>query len=715
MTGPLFSNNWYRVADLQPRLRSHARIVRHQYRGEPWYVLEDRANQRFHRFTPQAYLFVGLMDGQRTTQELWETACERLGDDAPTQDDVIHLLGQLHAADVLQCNVSPDAAELFERYEKQQRRRWQQQIFSIFSWRFPLFDPERLLRATLPLVRPLVGWPGIVLWIVAVVPAAVLVGMSWTDLTHDLVGRMLAPQNLVVLWLIFPIIKSLHELGHAYMTKAFGGEVHDMGVMLLVVTPVPYVDASATSAFRNKWHRVLVGAAGMIVEVFLAALATYVWVAAEPGVLRLVAYNTILIAGVSTLLFNGNPLLRFDGYYILADALEIPNLRQRANAYLGFLGERYVFGRRDAEVPTATPGERWWFVAYAVASFVYRILVVVGIVMFIGDHYFWLAVLFALLTAVAWIGVPLVKGVRFVFRSPRLRKVRLRALSTTAVAVAIVVLVIGVLPVPYRSLVEGVVWIPEEAYVRAGTEGFVGEVVATPGAPVRRGDVLVLLRDSELSSQVAQLAGRVRELEARYAEQRPVDVVKAAIILEELRYAQEAYARARERASELTVRALTTGSFVIAAPEDLPGRFVKKGDLLGYVVQLDSVTVRAVVPQGTVDLVREHTHAVHVRLAERLEQPVDALVHRIVPGGSEKLPASALGTEGGGPIPVDPRDQYGTTALQKVFQVDVDLPARSDRVNAGGRAYVRFDHGREPLAQQWYHQVRQLFLSRFNV
>ena len=715
MTGPLFSNNWYRVAELQPRLRSHARIVRHQYRGEPWYVLEDRANQRFHRFTPQAYLFVGLMDGQRTTQELWETACERLGDDAPTQDDVIHLLGQLHAADVLQCNVSPDAAELFDRYERQQRRRWQQQLFSIFSWRFPLLDPERFLRATLPVIRPLVGWPGLVLWLLVVGPATVLVAMSWTDLTHDLVGRMLAPQNLVVLWLIFPVIKSLHELGHAYVTKAFGGEVHDMGVMLLVVTPVPYVDASAASAFRNKWHRVLVGAAGMIVEVFVAALAAYVWIAAEPGVLRLVAYNTIVIAGVSTVLFNANPLLRFDGYYILADALEIPNLRQRANAYLGYLGERYVFGRRDAEIPSATAGERVWFVAYAITSFVYRVLVVVGIVMFIGDHYFWLAVFFALATAIGWLGVPLVKGARFLVRSPRLRKVRGRAIGATALAVLVLVVLVGMVPVPYRSLVEGVVWIPEESYVRAGTEGFVGQVVATPGARVRRGDVLVQLRDSELTAQVAQLAGRVHELEARYAEQRPVDMVKAAIIAEELRYAQEAYGRARERAAELTVRALTDGSFVIAAPEDLPGRFVKKGDLLGYVVELETVTVRAVVPQSTVDLVRERTQAVHVRVVERLEEPVVATVRRVVPGGSEKLPASALGTEGGGPIPVDPRDQYGTTALQKVFQVDVELPASSGRVNAGGRAYVRFDHGREALAQQWYHQVRQLFLSRFNV
>src|SRR5262245_11741789 len=126
----------------------------------------------------------------------------------------------------------------------------------------------------------------------------------------------------------------------------------------------------------------------MLVELFLAALALFVWIAAEPGLVRVLAFNTILIAGVSTVLFNANPLLRYDGYYMLADWLEIPNLRSRANAYLGYLCERYFFGRKEAEPPLATAGERAWFVAYAVSSFVYRIAVVFAIVLFLGDHLF---------------------------------------------------------------------------------------------------------------------------------------------------------------------------------------------------------------------------------------------------------------------------------------------------------------------------------------
>ena len=136
----------------------------------------------------------------------------------------------------------------------------------------------------------------------------------------------LRPTGGVLLWLCFPVVKFLHELGHAMVTKAGGGEVHEMGLMLLVMMPVPYVDASAANVLRSRWQRAVIGAAGMLTELFIAALAFYAWMLLEPGLLRAVCFNVMLVAGVSTLIFNGNPLLRYDAYYILADLIELPNL-----------------------------------------------------------------------------------------------------------------------------------------------------------------------------------------------------------------------------------------------------------------------------------------------------------------------------------------------------------------------------------------------------
>jgi putative peptide zinc metalloprotease protein len=281
--------------------------------------------------------------------------------------------------------------------------------------------------------------------------------------------------------------------------------------------------------------------------------------------------------------------------------------------------------------------------------------------------------------------------------------------------VALVAGVIGLVPVPYRSRAEGIVWIPDEAFVRAATEGFVERVVAPPGGRVAKGDILITTRDPVLVSRVQQLEARLRELEARYEEQRTADRVKAELIREEIRYVQEDLARARERAAELIIRSRAEGTFVLPVARDLPGRFVRKGELLGHVVELQTITVRAVVPQGDIDLVLEQTRRVEVRLAERLADVIPAAMRRVVPGASERLPATALGSEGGGQIPTAPGDREGVLALQKIFQVDLELPSHARLVNVGGRAYVRFDHGWTPLGVQWYRQVRQLFLARFNV
>ena len=715
MSEAFFSPSWYRVATLAPRLRSHVQLHRHQYRGQLWYVLQDRSNERFHRFSPAAYAFIGLMDGQRTVQDIWEFSSTKMGDEAPTQPEVVQLLSQLHAADVLQCDIPPDIAELLHRHERTQQKKWQRRAMSIFAWQFPLFDPERLLQTFVPLVRPFFGWGGALLWLCIVIPAVLIGAAHWSDLTANIIDRMTTPQNLILLWFLFPIIKALHEFGHAFAVKVFGGEVHEMGIMLLVFSPVPYVDASASSAFPSKWQRTVVGAAGMIVELVIAAVAMFVWVSVEPGTVRMLAYNTIVIAGISTVMFNANPLLRFDGYYILADLIEIPNLRQRGNIYLGYLCERYLFGLAEAPVPQATPGERTWFVGYSVTSFIYRIFVVIAILLFLTDQFFALGMFFAGLTAFTWFVLPLGKGLSYLFTSPRIRRVRGRALAVTSGAMAVIVVALCLTPVPFRTRAEGVVWIPEDAIVRAGADGFVGQVVAIPGSTVSRGDVLVLCHDSVLTTQVTVLEAQLREIEARIREQLSENIVKAKILEEEKGYIEEKLARVREQARDLVITAKVAGILILPRAENLPGRFVHRGDVLAHVVDLNTLTVRTIVDQTDIDLIRHGMKAVQIRFSERLASPIDAAVKRLVPAASDELPSLALGSEGGGQVPMDTKDPKGQKAMRKVFQMDLQLPVELGVVNVGGRVYVRFDHGWESLMTQWYRQGRQLFLSRFNV
>lgn len=711
----LFDPAWYRIARLRPRLRSHVQLHRHHYRGQLWYVLQDGSSGRFHRFTPTAYRFIGLMDGVRSVDQIWQQLTEELGDDAPTQRETMQLLYQLHAADVLQMDIPPDTDELLRRYDRERRTRWKQSLKSPLAIRIPLFDPEDFLGALSPLARPLFGWPGAVLWLGVMAIALVLAGMHWPELTDNVRERVLTPQNLVLIWLAFPVVKALHELGHAFAVKVWGGEVHQIGIMLIVFAPVPYVDASFATAFRERHRRMVVGAAGMLVELFVAAIAMILWVLVEPGLLRTLAYNVMFIAGVSTLVFNGNPLLRFDAYYILADFLEIPNLASRANQYVFYLIERYVFGVTDSRSPVSARGERGWFLFFAVASFVYRMFVYAAIVLFVASQFFVVGVLLAVWALFTTFLTPLGKGVKYLLTSPRLRRTRRRALAITAGFVLVLAGLTLLLPVPLATVAEGVAWVPDNAVVRPGADGVVSALVAEPGSPVRAGQVLLTLDDPLLAVRAKVLTHELAAQQARYTLFRQTDRVQAEIVREEIANVEARLLRVRQQLDALEVKSQVDGVFVIPDHADLPGRFVRQGEQLGFVVPPGSVTVRAVVSQDAVDRVRSLSRHVQIRPVEDLDVVIPAELLREVPAAVEQLPTAALGSEGGGAVAIDPRDDSGRKPFGKVFEFDLVPGAPALFRHIGTRVYVRFDHGTEPLAYRWYRGLRQVLLRQLDV
>jgi putative peptide zinc metalloprotease protein len=715
MAEQLLSTLWYRVADLKPRLRSHARMHRHAYRGEVWYLLRDPASGRINRFTPAARLIISLMDGGHTVAQLWEIANRRLGEEAPTQDEVIQLLGQLHAADLLQSDVAPDVEELFARGEREERARYRRSFGNPMAIRIPLWDPDAFLNRIRPLIDLIwSGW-GAALWLIVVVPAAILILPHWPELSNNFSDRLLATDNLLVLYLVFPLLKAVHEMGHATATKARGGEVHDLGVIVLVLLPVPYVEASASTTFRSKYQRAMVGAAGVAVELFIAALAFYLWLIAEPGTVRAVLFNIMVIAGVSTLIFNGNPLLRYDAYYILSDLIEIPNLAARSLRYWSYLLERYLFGAKDLDPPHATRGEKAWFVVYGAASSVYRVIVTILIALFIAGRFFFIGVLLAIWAVGAMAILPVVRGLRHLSGSPRLRGHRSRAVGVSLAIVGVLAGVLFFVPMPYHTHAEGVIWLQEDALVRAGADGFVSVVLVQPGTIVAKGDPLVRFINPTATAQFRASEARVHEWEANYTAELVQDRTKAMVTLARLTQERAALAVAQERVADLTLRANTDGEFLIPEVRDLPGRYYHKGDLLAYVIGRSPVVARVVVPQDAIDMVRGTTGKVRALLVDHPNNTIAGHIVRAVPGGNELLPSRALSIEGGGEIATDPRETKGPRALQRMFQFDVALDLPYAVTHFGQRVFVRFELRDEPLSVQIYRGLRLLFLSRFSV
>jgi putative peptide zinc metalloprotease protein len=713
---PFLSSSWYRVARRRPKLRDHTSVHRHRYRGTIWYVVHDHATGRVHRLSPAGYMIVAAMDGVRTVGQLWHEVGADLGEEAPSQDDVIQLLAQLNAADLLQTEVTPDASALVERAVRAGRSRWLSNVLYPLALRIPLWHPDTFFERTQPLAKWLFGWPGAVLWLLMVLPALLLAAQHWQELGADASDRVLAADNIVPLALTYLVLKAMHEFGHGFAVKAFGGAVHEFGVMFLVFAPLPYVDASAAAEFRSKWRRALVGAAGMIIELFLAALALYVWLAVEPGVVRALAFDAMVVAGVSTVLFNGNPLLRYDGYYIFADLLEIPNLAQRAARYWGYLVDRHVFRTDGLKDFVATDGERIWLLFYAPAAFLYRQAVMLAIAVFIASQYLAVGVAIAIWSLFTGVALPIGKALWLVLASPRFHRNRSRAVSTTFGSILAAAIVLFLIPAPLYTTTEGVVWLPENAIVRAGTNGFVRALLVEPGRVVTTGEALVQSEELTLAAELEILRARVAELEARLAAERFTDRVRAEITTTELGQARAELATAANRAERLVARSRGDGTFAVLKPQDLPGRFLREGQQIGYVLPSGSRIVRATVRQDDIGLVRHRLRSTLVKLAERLDETLPARIIREVPAGREDLPSKALGGTGGGALAVDPGDPQGTKTLQRVFQVDIELPESATAAAAfGSRVYIRFDHDWEPAGQQIWRRVRQLLLSRIQV
>ncbi len=714
MATGLYSPSWYRIALLKPRLRSHVSVHRQRFRGTTWYVIQDHQTGRFHRLSPAAHHAICLMDGRRTVERIWEMVGDRLGEDQPSQEEIVRLLALLHAGDLLCGELPPDMGELAERAQTLERSALLAKLRNPMALRLPLFDPERFLAATLPFVRPLFTTAGFIAWLVLVLFGLSLAVVHWSALVDNVADEAFLARNFLILLAVYPILKTLHELGHAYATKVWGGEVHEMGVMLMVLVPVLYVDASASTAFREKWRRALVGGAGILVEMALASVAIILWGYAEPGLVRAIAFNVALIGGVSTLLFNGNPLLRFDGYYVLSDLLEIPNLASRGNKYVFYLIRRRAFGIRDEAPPTVAKGEGRWLVSYAIGSLLYRLLMLYGVTIFIASRLFFIGIALAMSAVAATIIWPALNGLWYIITSPQLVQHRRRALAVTAAGAAAITFLLFVIPLPYATISEGIVWIGDQSTLRAPVDGFIKSVEVANGAEVAAGTTLIVCEDPLLVAKHDVLKAQLDELHERLGAVPLADVVEARLLREQILHMQGAFEQTETQIAQLTLKAAHPGRFLVSDDEDLRGRFLRRGDLVGYLLTEDEPIVRTVVTQDDADLVRRRTDRIGIRLADEPNRVIPAAMLREVPAATAELPHLALATTGGGSIVLDPEHTDKPRPLERLFHFDLRTKTPLPPL-LGERVFVRFDHGLEPLAFRIVREIRQLFLRQFSV
>ena len=709
-----FSESWHRIATRRVYLRPDVRIQRQRYRGERWFVLQNPLSTQYFRLRPAAYEFIARLRPGRTVQDVWQECVDRFPDEAPGQEAVLQLLAQLYYANLLHYENPADSALLFKRFEQRRQREVSARLLNLMFMRFPLLDPDQFLVRTLPVVGRLLSRAGAVLWLIVVTLGIKVVIDHFPALRIQGQG-ILDPANLPLLYAALILLKTLHEFGHAYFCRKFGGEVHVMGILLMIFTPVPYVDASSSWGFRERWQRVLVGAGGMIVELFVAACAAFVWAGTGPGVIHSLSYNMMYIASISTLVFNANPLLRFDGYYILSDLLEIPNLSQRANAELRRLWEHYVFGVRETAGLTHTKRERTWLIVYGIASGIYRVIVFAGVLLMVADRFLIIGLIMALVCLISWITVPIFRFLHYLAASPRLQRVRTRATLITAGLAATAVALLAVVPCPHHFRAPGVAQAIVRTDVANDVQGIVAQILAPPGATVTRGQPLLQLRNPQLELELKDARARYGETQIRL--QQALSQTNADLKPLTVRLVSVSNLVSKLQADEaaLTVAARHEGLWIAPRIGDSLGRLIQRGTPLGLVVDPRAFEFVATIAQTDADAVFAHQpRGGEVRFRGQADVTVGVTNWMVVPGGMEALPSAALGQQAGGEVPVSRKDPG--RAAEPFFEIHARLTLSTNvALLHGSSGTIRFELEPEPLLSRWFRWLQQLLQRRYKV
>lgn len=710
-TQPLVSGSWYRVAPLKPNLVTGLKIVRHEVRDQVWHILVEPASGRQLRLNPAAYAFAGRCNGQATVESLWTLLLEHGGDDAPTQDEILRLLAQLFRAGMVQFDAAPYLSLLFSRRTQESGHR-RRAFINPLMLRMKLFDPTRLLDKLAPLTAGLGRWSVFTLWLFAIGLAALAAAVNFPQLKADALRLLATPSSYAAVWVCYPIVKFLHEMGHAMAVRRFGGAVHDMGMSLVFLTPAPYVDASAANSFASARQRAIVSAAGIMVELALAAAAVLFWLVLSPGLLRDTSLVVVLICSVSTLLFNANPLLRLDGYHLLCDALQLPNLALRSQGWWNAQWRRLIGSQTALPGGTLASGELKWLVFYAPASLAYRIALLMALVFWLG-HQSWLLGWLAGLMLLGWMTrAALASLLRSVDNSADPRAHRRAVVAVISIAAGAAA-ALFVLPVPSSVVARGVVWPPERAQLRPEAGGFVEATLVRDGSPVAEGDVVLTLGDPVLAAHRDKTGSEKAGLMAQQYRALLQDPARAADLVEDLTRNDAELQRADQQIADLQLRARTAGRAVWPREHDLPGSYARRGAMLGYVLSPGPAQVRAVLRDEDLLRVRGRVQAIELRLAETPWTVHAATLQNETPAATRQLPSAALGDRQGGPVNVDPADKDGLRTQVPVFVLDVLVPdLTADHI--GGRAWVKLVLEKEPLGLQGLRVMRQLLVRQFS-
>ncbi len=732
MNTELLDNPAERRKQVRLSVRPDLQITEQRYEGKVYHVVKDPVCLRYYRFNNQEYFVFSLFDGKHTMEEVRKRFEDEFKPHRLEFQDLESFARQLVTAGLVQHEAGGAGKHLFQRRAKQRRLRRIAALTNILYWKIPIFDPDRILT-----------WMyGYLWWIFTWWFFAASVGLMLAALFHVLVHfqafydkmpryqEFFAINTVLYMWLSLGCVKVIHEFGHGLSCKAFKGECHEMGVLLMCLSPALYCNVTDAWTVADKWKRIIISFAGIYVELVIAAIATFVWwYTPHLPTVNNIAMCLMVLCSVSTVVFNANPLMRFDGYYMMADWLEIPNLRDRSNRFLMGLFQEKCLGIEIPPEPYMAPGRKVLFVTYATSSYVYRWVVTFSVIWFLsgflGPQLKILSQMLAIASLASMFIWPVYRAVKNVRQRGRLPDMKAKRVYATAAVAAALVAGFLFVPIPVGRVKElGLVAVDPGSADNVGlTEpGILTSLHVEEGQWVSRGQLLAKFDSRELREQRAQAAAKRDEQQAvadKLAQaESVVDPKERDQVRMEAKKAQdEADNQAKmvklldNRLRELSALTAPRDGVVMGLPQRSEvGKLFERNYQQGKPVCTvgDPTKLIVKVPVSAVDykLLKEDlppggelTAAVYVK--GRTDHIFTGKVRRLPESDAKQIPVP-LTQRGGGSVAVKQSGEGGreVTPVAQVYLVEVELVDPDGTVRPGALVDVKI-HGQWRSGAWW--------------
>lgn len=717
-----------------PALRRDLQITQVSYRRRRSWVVKDPVSLRYYRWGEWDYRVAKLLDGKRRIEEI-ASDLSRAFDREVDSDQVMATVNNLLSTGLLR-NTGTVARRLHESRNEMVRKKKKKTRFlvlasKVISFKITLFDPDLLLMRMSKKLGFL--WtPGAV-----AVLAAMLAASAWLMLANQasLAERMpdlLGWENLTIFWLVMVAVKIVHEFGHGLACKHYGGEVHEMGAMFILLSPFLFCNASDSWTFREKNKRLVVNFSGIYLELFLAAVAAALWVLTQPGIFNQICFNVMLVCSILTIFFNANPLMKFDGYYALSDWMEIPNLKERGDRALisGVAG--LLTGGQGINPDPMVSTLRGRIMFYAVASYLWIFIVAYNMLQAIGgmlepyglDRLAQGAASLALLTGVVAPPIMVALHVRKVLANNSDHQLR-RTIIKRGLLGAILLAVVLAVPWPVNVRSACVIDAVNRVRITAATAGYVREVKCSDGHRVAAGDVLAELANPDLERQVRDYELRFAALQAAMAaaEADPEFHSNASGLRLQAAQLETALRQARLEHERLTLTSPIAGVVSGRGLGEKNGALLKRGELFCEILPegpAEAVVVLGETEAGEV----EPGQSVVFRLKSLGSRTFEGKVLAVTEQPLARLPHQSLGQHAGGtvpsvmaPAPPGSADALATEALPsgQVFATRVAITDDEGLLRPGMAGRVKISCGRKPLGALLWQKFTSMLRTDFRL